>query len=54
MSLGGDPEPQKAPLKPSVKMKQLNWTKINGRKIDGTIWKEVDDGRVDIPKGVFH
>lgn len=47
---GGEPEPQKAPLKPSVKMKQLNWTKINGRKIDGTIWKAVDDTRVELPK----
>lgn len=50
---GGEPEPQKAPMKPAVKMKQLNWTKINARKIDGTIWKEIDDEKITIPKGTF-
>jgi hypothetical protein len=32
-------------------MKQLNWTKINARKIDGTIWKQIKDEQVQIPVG---
>uniref|UniRef100_A0A7S4P918 FH2 domain-containing protein n=1 Tax=Paramoeba aestuarina TaxID=180227 RepID=A0A7S4P918_9EUKA len=48
----GPPGPPKRPAKkkvaPPVKMKAFNWTKIADAKIDGTIWENVNDDRVDL------
>ncbi|ETO13695.1 hypothetical protein RFI_23673 [Reticulomyxa filosa] len=33
---------------PSVKMRQLHWTKVNPKEVKGTIWEEVDDNSTNI------
>jgi hypothetical protein len=38
--------PTKPALKPSVKMKGLQWQKINARDIEDTIWKKVNDEKL--------
>jgi hypothetical protein len=38
--------PKKRVIKPSVKLRGLNWQPI--KKIDGTIWEETDDDKVKI------
>jgi hypothetical protein len=37
---------QKANKKPKIPMKSLNWTKLNGNVIKGTIWDKVDDTKL--------
>ena len=37
---------QKLNKKPKVPMKSLNWTKLNGNIIKGTIWDKVDDTKL--------
>src|SRR5437868_1432293 len=38
--------PKKPVIKPNVKMRQMNWTKILPRQIKGTIWEDLDDEEV--------
>lgn len=38
----------KKDFKPSVKMRQFHWAKIPNNKIEGTLWQQLDDSRVDI------
>ena len=37
---------QKPSKKPKVPMKSLNWTKINGNQVKGTIWEKIDDTKL--------
>jgi len=41
--------PKKRVIKPSVKLRGLNWQPI--KKIDGTVWEETDDEKVKIDLG---
>lgn len=31
---------------PGIRLKSLNWTKLDNRKINGTIWKEINEDEV--------
>ncbi|XP_054617510.1 disheveled-associated activator of morphogenesis 1-like isoform X5 [Dunckerocampus dactyliophorus] len=54
--VGGIPLPPGAPLGPSMKkknipqpcnpLKSFNWSKLAENKLEGTVWMEVDDGKV--------
>ncbi|KAL0967516.1 hypothetical protein UPYG_G00253240 [Umbra pygmaea] len=54
--VGGIPPPPGAPLGPSLKMKNIpqpsnplksfNWAKLAENKLEGTVWTELDDGKV--------
>ncbi|XP_056337478.1 disheveled-associated activator of morphogenesis 1b [Danio aesculapii] len=53
---GGAPPPPGAPIGPSLKkknipqpsnpLKSFNWAKLSENKLEGTVWADVDDGRV--------
>uniref|UniRef100_A0A665UTF7 Dishevelled associated activator of morphogenesis 1b n=1 Tax=Echeneis naucrates TaxID=173247 RepID=A0A665UTF7_ECHNA len=54
--MGGIPPPPGAPLGPSLKkknipqpsnpLKSFNWSKLAENKLEGTVWMDVDDGKV--------
>uniref|UniRef100_A0AAR2JJT2 Dishevelled associated activator of morphogenesis 1b n=1 Tax=Pygocentrus nattereri TaxID=42514 RepID=A0AAR2JJT2_PYGNA len=54
--LGGPPPPPGAPVGPALKkknipqpsnpLKSFNWAKLSENKLEGTVWAEVDDGKV--------
>ncbi|KAG7242962.1 hypothetical protein INR49_017653 [Caranx melampygus] len=54
--IGGIPPPPGAPLGPSLKkknipqpsnpLKSFNWSKLAENKLEGTVWMDVDDGKV--------
>ncbi|XP_060773714.1 disheveled-associated activator of morphogenesis 1b isoform X3 [Neoarius graeffei] len=55
-TLGGPPPPPGAPVGPALKkknipqpsnpLKSFNWSKLSESKLEGTVWAEVDDGKV--------
>ena len=38
--------PKKKNEKPKIPMKNLNWSKINPNQVKGTIWENIDDGKI--------
>src|SRR3990167_2439934 len=40
--------PTKPEIKPNVKMRNFNWTKLNYRVILGTIWEGVDETKIEV------
>ncbi|KAG9268952.1 disheveled-associated activator of morphogenesis 1 [Astyanax mexicanus] len=44
--LGGPALKTKSIPQPSNPLKSFNWTKLNETKLDGTVWMDLDDGKV--------
>jgi hypothetical protein len=48
MAHAGIQLPPKPVVKPSTKMKQLNWTKIPNNKVVSSYWKDVSEVDIEI------